>query len=181
MKVTLATVLAVLILAGCSSNPPTTTEQAALQDKSASTLTIMKKLEPTLAPMVADAYGYAVFPSVGKGGLIAGGAHGRGTAYQKGVPVGTVDLTQATIGGQIGGQTYSELVVLQDQAAWERFKSGQLTLETGLSAVALDKSSHQPPKYNNGVVVFTHAEGGLMAEAVIGGQKFEFVQPTTQP
>jgi lipid-binding SYLF domain-containing protein len=173
--------LAVLILAGCSSTPPTTSEQTALQDQSARTLTAMKKLDPTIGQMLQDANGYAVFPSVDKGGLIAGGAYGRGTAYQKGLAVGTVDLTQATIGGQIGGQTYSELVVLQDEAAWERFKAGKLTLETGLSAVVLDKASHQPPRYYNGVVVITHSEGGLMAEAVIGGQQFKFVQPTTMP
>ena len=181
MKVTVSIVLAVLILAGCSYNPPTTSEQTALQDQSAKTLTEMKKLDPAVGPMLRDAYGYAVFPSVDKGGLIAGGARGRGTAYQHGVAVGTVDLMQATIGGQIGGQNYSELIVLQDADAWERFKSGKMTIETGLSAVALDKTSHQPPKYNNGVVVFIHREGGLMAEAVIGGQQFKFVQPTTMP
>lgn len=135
----------------------------------------MKKLDPTLADLLATAYGYAVFPSVGKGGLIAGGAHGRGTVYEHGVAIGYVDLSQATIGGQIGGQTYSELVVLQDQAAMDRFKSGKTTFETSLSAVALDKASARPAQYKNGMIVFTHAEGGLMAEAVIGGQTFTFV------
>ncbi len=178
--------LAAMILAGCSSAPPTEREKMVLDDQAPYTLKMMETRDDGLAPLLANSYGYAIFPNIGKGGLIAGGASGRGVVFERGVQTGYADFSQATIGGQIGGQTVSELVVLEDAAAMERFKSGKLTFETNLSAVALDRGTAHAANYRNGVIAFVHSQGGLMAEATIGGQQFTFIpkgtsMPTTNP
>jgi len=183
--------LVAVTLSGCATAPETKNERTILEDQSEFVLGMMKKQDPELDVFLKDAYAYAVFPTVGKGGLIAGGGYGRGVVYEKGAMSGYADVTQATVGGQIGGQTYSELVVIQDQAAMDRFKTGKLTFETNLSAVALQKGTAQHAKYRNGVVVFTKSQGGLMAEATVGGQQFTYLPasaadghlppPATQP
>ena len=164
------------LVAGCASNtPPTKTEQTALLEKSDATLAAMQKMDPSLKTLLRDAYAYAIFPSASKGGLIAGGAYGRGIVYRHGVATGYADLSQATLGGQIGGQTFSELLVFENQDAFDLFRSGKLTLELNTSAVALDRTTKQRFEYRNGILVFTRPEGGLMAEATVGGQQFTFV------
>src|SRR5262249_5853361 len=79
----------------------------------------LKTLDPSLQQQIASAYGYAIFPAVAKGGAIVGGAYGRGEVYEQGKMVGWADLTQATIGAQLGGQSFSELILFENKAALE--------------------------------------------------------------
>jgi lipid-binding SYLF domain-containing protein len=130
--------------------------------------------DPSLDRFFKDAYGYAVFPSIGKGGFWIGGAHGDGEVYQHGKPIGVTSITQVTVGPQIGGQAYSEIIFFRDQLALDNFKAGNLTFSAQVSAVAATAGAAKNAAYSNGVAVFTVAEGGLMAEATIGGQKFTF-------
>ncbi|MFM7624975.1 MAG: YSC84-related protein [Gammaproteobacteria bacterium] len=140
------------------------------------------------------AYGYAVFPTVGKGALGIGGARGKGRVYAKGVYVGDTTLTQVSIGFQAGGQAYSQIVFFEDERAFREFTSGQFGFGAGVSAVAITaaasatastsgnsagvsggkKDATTTGEYYKGMAVFTIAKGGLMYEAALAGQKFSY-------
>src|SRR5205823_5983244 len=112
--------------------------------------------------------------SVGKGGLIVGGAYGRGAVYEHNNPVGYAELQQGTVGAQIGGQSYRELIVFQNAAAFDRFTSGKLEFSANASAVAIKTGVAAAARYEDGVAIFVDAVSGLMAEASIGGQRFVY-------
>jgi len=130
--------------------------------------------DPGLARVFAQSAGYVVFPTVAKGGFGIGGARGKGYVFQHGQLIGSSTLTQLTIGFQAGGQAYSEVVLLKDQAALDNFKQGKLKLDAQASAVALTERVSADLPYRNGVAIVTMAEGGLMYEASVGGQKLSF-------
>lgn len=156
-------------------------------------------------PFFHTAYGYAVFPSVGKGGFWVGGAYGSGTVFKDGQITGHAKLYQVSFGLQFGGQSYSEIVFFQDKRAYDRFMSGNFELDASASAVALTEGAqanagtsgfrasagdkYVDADYTNGVAVFTVAKGGMMVEAAIAGQKFSVdpvnhqsaAQPTQLP
>jgi len=118
--------------------------------------------------------GYAVFPTVTKGAMGVGAAHGDGEVIVHGAVIGTTSLTQVTIGAQLGGQQYSEIIFFDDKDALESFKGGHFTMSAQVSAVAAAEGASANAKYSSGVAVFTVAKGGLMYEASVGGQKFTF-------
>ncbi|MDQ3209029.1 MAG: lipid-binding SYLF domain-containing protein [Gemmatimonadota bacterium] len=133
-----------------------------------------KEKDPGLTRMFAEAEGYAVFPTVGKGGIGVGAARGKGYVYRRGRLIGRSTLTQVTIGLQLGGQAYSEVVFFKDAAALDNFKGGRLKLDAQASAVALTARASADLAYRDGVAIVTMAKGGLMYEASVGGQKFSF-------
>jgi lipid-binding SYLF domain-containing protein len=139
-----------------------------------------KEKDPGLASVFAGAAGYAVFPTVGKGGIGIGGARGKGYVYERGRLIGRSTLTQVTIGLQLGGQAYSEVVFFKDRAALDNFKLGHLKLDAQASAIALTARASGDLAYRNGVAIVTMAKGGLMYEASVGGQKFSF-KPVAAP
>nr|WP_086941190.1 lipid-binding SYLF domain-containing protein [Thaumasiovibrio occultus] len=138
-----------------------------------------------------SAYGYAVFPTIGKGGFWVGGAFGTGAVFQGGHQTGTSELAELSLGFQFGGQTYSQIIFFQDQRAYERFISGSFEFDAQSSAVAITESasaragtqgrsaqageSQSHAGWVNGMAVFTHGQGGLMIEAALAGQKYNFV------
>ena len=136
-----------------------------------------KKADPEMGKFFNGAYGYAVFPTVGKGGCGIGAARGRGLVYERGAVVGETILTQVTIGAQLGGQTYAEVVFLEDEATMQSFKRGNFALSAQASAVAAASGASANAKYKQGVAVFTMAKSGLMYEASVGGQQFHFLPP----
>jgi lipid-binding SYLF domain-containing protein len=136
-----------------------------------------KEKDPGMAKVFAGAYGYAVFPTVGKGGVGVGAARGKGYVYQRGRLIGRSTLTQVTIGLQLGGQVYSEVVFFKDGAALDNFKKGKLKLDAQASAIALTARASADLGYRKGVAIVTMAKGGLMYEASVGGQKFSY-KPT---
>jgi len=139
-------------------------------------------------------YGYAIFPTVGKGGLGVGGARGIGKVYEQGRYIGDVVLTQLSLGFQAGGQTYSQIVFLQDKRALNEFTGGEFTFGAGVGAVAITASANASAgtagasagvaggkkdatttgEFYRGFAVLTIAKGGLMYEAAVAGQKFSF-------
>lgn len=138
------------------------------------TLSTFEQTDPSLSRFLDSAVGYAVFPSVGKGGAGIGGAYGRGVLFEHGSPIGQATLTQVTIGLQLGGQSYSEILFFESEEAVARFKKGQLAMAAQASAVAAGAGTAANARYARGVAVFTLARRGLMAEASVGGQKFAF-------
>ncbi len=162
------------MIGGCSTAPKTEAKRDALDSSVQSTLDMMRSEDPSFGRFLDDAYAYAVYPTVGKAGLIAGGAYGKGEVYEQGRMIGYSDLTQATVGAQIGGQSYSEVVAFQDKAALDRFIEKEYALEGGISAVALKSGVAKNARFQNGIAVFQYIKGGLMAEAAVGGQRFRF-------
>ncbi len=120
------------------------------------------------------AAGYAVFPNVAKGGLVVGGAGGSGIVFEKGKAVGKTKLSQVTVGAQIGGQAYYEIIYFETAEALAAFKKGEWTMAAQVSAVALKSGASANASYKDGVAVFTLTKGGVMAEASVGGQKFSY-------
>jgi len=158
-------------------------------DEFQTTIDEFKKSEKT-SVFFNEAYGYAVFPTIGKGGLGIGGAFGEGQVYLAGKPTGSVSMAQITIGFQAGGQAFSQIIFLQDKRAYDAFTAGSFAFSVQASAVALTVgasaqagtsgtgavagSTQSKAYYVDGFSVFTLAKGGLMYEASVGGQKFKF-------
>jgi hypothetical protein len=130
--------------------------------------------DPELQKFFDDAYGYAIFPSVTKGGLIVHGASGKGVVFEQGRPIGYSTLSQGGIGATIGGQEYSEVVFFETRSDLADFKGGNAKFSAQASAVATTSGASADAAYSDGVLIFTIAKGGLMLEASIGGQGFSF-------
>ena len=145
-------------------------EKAAVQQAIAG----FKNADSSMKLFFDKAYGYVVFPTVGKGGLIVGGAHGKGYVYEKGQLIGYASMTQVTVGAQVGGQSYREIIFFKDKPTLDDFKAGNFEFAAQASAVAVTEGASKDASYDRGAAVFTMPKGGLMAEATIGGQKFEF-------
>lgn len=145
---------------------------------------------PAVEPFFKSSYGYAIFPTIGKGAVGVGGAYGKGRVYKGATYVGDVSMTQLSIGWQLGGQTYSELIFFENKEAFEKFTKGNFGFDAQASAVAIavgagaqagtegvsanaaDKQSKAV--YVNGLTVFSMQKGGLMYEAALAGQKFTY-------
>jgi lipid-binding SYLF domain-containing protein len=160
----------VMTLAGASH---ATTDQELVANARA-TVTTYEKSDPGLAAWFSRAPGYVVFPGVGKGGFGVGGAHGSGVLFEKGQPIGKASMTQVTIGAQVGGQAFSEVIFFETPQALASFTNGNFEFAAAVSAVALKSGASNEAKYKNGVAVFTATKGGMMLEASIGGQKFKY-------
>jgi lipid-binding SYLF domain-containing protein len=157
------------------------------------TITLFKNAGQS-AGFFQNCYGYAVFPTIGKGGFVVGGAHGNGHVYARGKYVGDTSMTQVSVGLQAGGQAYSQIVFFEDQRAYDEFTKGDFEFGADVSAVAITaaagasagttganadasggmKDARTAGKYYKGVAVFTIVKGGAMYQATVAGQKFSF-------
>ena len=168
---------AVTVMATLSScaTAPTSAEGKTELDRDVNTaLAKAKAQDPTLQAFLDKAYGYAIFPDIGKGAVGVGGAYGRGELFERGEKIGYCDLSQATIGFQLGGQVYTEIIAFESKAVLENFKNGSLRFAGQATAVALKAGAGSNAQYIDGVRVLTVSEEGLMFEAAIGGQTFSF-------
>ena len=146
------------------------------------------------AQFVNSAYGYAVFPTIAKGGMGVGAARGKGRVYEQGKPIGEVTMTQLSVGAQLGAQGFSEMIFFEDQRALREFTRGEFEFGADASAIAITasagakastagssagasggkKDAKTVGRYNKGMATFTVAKGGLMYEATVSGQKFKY-------
>lgn len=165
--------LAALCMLVCAA-PAIAGWDANLDKKAQEAIREFKKVDPGMRSFFNKAYGFAVFPTVGKGAIWIGGAHGKGLVYRKGRVIGKTSLSQATIGFQLGGQAYREIIFFEDKRTLDRFKKGNFAFSGQASAVAAASGASADVDFAGGVAVFTMAKGGLMFEASIGGQKFTF-------
>lgn len=147
-----------------------------LSDETQSAKADFLKKDETLKRLFESASGYAIFPKVAKGGLGVGAARGTGQVFEKGndKPLGEAKLTQISYGLQAGGQVYTEIIFFEDKTSLDNFKKGNFEFSAQASAVAVTAGVGQNAKYEKGVMVLTMAKGGLMYEASVGGQKFNF-------
>jgi lipid-binding SYLF domain-containing protein len=165
----------------------------AFADNYADTIALFKHAGAS-AGFFKSSYGWAVFPTIGKGGFIAGAARGKGRVYQQGRYVGHTTMTQLSVGFQLGLQAYSEIIFFQTSPDLARFKSGKFALGaqvsaavitagvsasastagSGASASGTKKKALTTGHYQDGIAVFTIAKGGLMYEAAVTGQRFSY-------
>ena len=163
-------------------------------DKFTDTIQVFKKSK-AVQPFFKNAYGYAVFPTIGKAGFVIGGSYGTGQVYKGGKVTGEASVIKGSIGFQLGAQAFSEMIFFEDKRAYDDFTSGEFEFDATASAVAITAGAQAKAgtegstagasagpatgkqaktSYYKGMAVFVHAKGGLMYEASIGGQKFTF-------
>jgi lipid-binding SYLF domain-containing protein len=152
-----------------------------LQAESKQAIANFKEKDSTLETFFANSAGYAVFPDVGKGGFVVGGARGKGIVYQNDKVIGRATMTQASIGAQVGGQTFAQVIFFETPASLNDFKAGKFEMSADVSAVAAAEGASKSAKYKQGVAVFTLPKKGLMAQASVGGQKFKFEPVNLEP
>jgi lipid-binding SYLF domain-containing protein len=182
---------AILTLAVCAA--ATLSGAAATADSYGDTVDLFKAAG-TSSRFFDNCYGYAVFPTIGKGAIGIGGAHGKGRVFEHGKAVGSSSMTQLSIGFQLGGEAFSQIVFFQDERAFREFTRGQFEFGAGVSAVVITaaasgsagssgasagasggkKDATTAGKYHKGMAVFTIVKGGAMYELSVSGQKFKY-------
>ena len=171
----LMAIVAIIAFAGIVPARAARQDQAAKDAKDvADAIALFKQSDKLLPKWFETSYGYVVFPNIVKGGAGIGAASGGGRVFEKNVYVGDARVTQVSIGAQLGGQSFSEVIFFETKDALDRFKQDRFEMTAGLSAVAAAEGASKDAKYTQGVAVFTVAKKGLMAEASVGGQKFKF-------
>ncbi len=178
VAVVIAGVLLVASLSGCSSYSMaggTTNLAQHYAVRSGETIRMFLDADPSLERFFKEAHGYAVFPQVTKGALGIGAAHGEGgVVYERGRITGLSELTQITLGFQIGGHGFAEIIFFQDKTALEDFKRGDAKFSANASAAIARSGAGAASDFSQGAAVFILSHGGLMLEAAIGGQKFSY-------
>src|SRR3954471_13219861 len=134
----------------------------------------LEKKDPGLGTFLDKAYAYVVFPSVGKAAAVVGGAYGRGLVFEKGQPAGYATIAQFTLGVQLGGETFSEVIAFESKQTFDRFKKGRYAWAANASAVLVKAGAAATANYEKGAACFVYSDGGMMLEAAVGGQKFNF-------
>ena len=154
-------------------------------------------VDADIGEMVSSAYGYALFPTIGKAGFLIGGAYGKGRVYEQDKYIGNTEMMQATIGFQLGASGFSEVIFFEDKRALDEFTSGNFEFGADAQVTAITAAAQASAKtsgssatasggknnaaiasagYNKGMATFTITKGGLMYEVSIGGQKFNFTK-----
>jgi lipid-binding SYLF domain-containing protein len=134
------------------------------------------KKDGLMKSLFDNSYGYVIFPNVGKGAIGVGGAAGNGIVFEKGNTIGKAKMKQVTIGFQFGGQAYREVIFFENKEGLDRFKEDKFEFSAQASAVAVTEGASANVKYRDGVMIFSQQKGGLMYEASIGGQKFDYTK-----
>lgn len=165
---------AALALAGCESATPS--DPQVYNDQAKLTLEQMEHTDAGLQGALSNAYGYVLFPDVGKAAVGIGGANGRGVVYEEGRPIGYATLTQGSVGLQLGGETYAELIIFKSSDAMASFRNGDLTLGADASATILKDGAGAALQFKHGTAVLVQPKGGLMAGVSINGQTIHFVR-----
>jgi lipid-binding SYLF domain-containing protein len=173
MKTSMAVMLAISV-AACAGAPRTATQRENLEESARITLSRMETRDPGLRRLLEDAPGYVVFPTIGKGGAIIGGAFGRGVLFENNRPSGYVELSQASIGAQLGGQTFAELLVVRDANTLRKLKGGTFELGADASVVALTAGAAGSTSLDDDTTVFVMPLGGLMVDLSVSGQQITY-------
>jgi lipid-binding SYLF domain-containing protein len=149
-------------------------DDASLVSDARATIAMFRKKDANIEKFFSSAAGYVVFPTIAKGGFVVGGAGGDGVLFVGGHPAGKSSMGQASVGFQLGGQTYSEIIFFENASTLSEFRKGNFALAAQASAVALSAGAAASANYENGVAIFTATKTGLMYEASVGGQKFGY-------
>jgi len=157
---------------GCASSPKTATQKAELHEDADRAVADMTARDPALRPLLDQSAAYIVFPEVKQGGFVVGGAGGKGVLFEKGKPAGFAELSQASVGAQVGGQKYSEIVVIRDQFALDRVRASNFDLGAQASAVIVKSGAAASTRFNeSGLAVFVQPTAGAMLNVSLTGQR----------
>ncbi|MFI2742158.1 YSC84-related protein [Zhouia sp. PK063] len=167
------TVACLFMFIGLSVNAQTSKDQKIINDAATAKAKLIAE-DPGLTSFFSDAAGYVIFPNVGKGGFIIGGASGNGVVYDHGTKIGMADLKKLNVGLQAGGQAIIEVIFFKTASDLNHFKEGNFEFSAEASAVAVKSGKAVNAQYKDGVAVFALPKAGLMADASVGGQKFEY-------
>ena len=173
MKVFKSIMVLCLIMLVSSATGQTQKDNKLIEDAKTAKETLLKT-DSSLERFFKDSAGFVIFPNVGKGGFIIGGASGNGVVYEKSKAIGMADLKKLNIGLQAGGQAIIEVIFFETSVDLDRFKAGKFEFAAEASAVALKSGIAVNAKYKDGVAVFALPKAGLMADASVGGQKFSY-------
>lgn len=164
-----------LCIVGCATAPDTTAGRNNLEASARDTVNAMIRRDPGLQTVLNRSAGYVVFPKVGKGGALIGGAFGQGVLFERGQRTGFVKLEQASIGAQLGGETFAELLVLQDAAVVRDVKDGDLTLGADAGVTVLTAGAAATTEFNRGIAAFVMPLGGMMVDVSVSGQRIQYI------
>ncbi|HUO06929.1 MAG TPA: hypothetical protein VM008_01240 [Phycisphaerae bacterium] len=169
-------VFAALMLGACGStpNPGDSADRQELRDQVKAAIHDFKVTDPSIQRFFDTAYAYVVFPEVVTAAVGVGGAHGNGEVFEKGKFIGYADVSQGSIGAQLGAQKYAEILFFQNEGSFVDFKYSTMEFDARATAVAASAGAAAAADYRRGVITFTLPESGLMAQAAIGGQKFRY-------
>lgn len=174
--VVLSASVSTLPISGCGSVPDTAEGMQAKREEvvpeARRTLETMMSKDPSIEKAMSDAYGYAVFPTVASGAFILGGEGGDGVVFEGDTPWGLAKVAKGSIGAQIGGETYSELVIFKNREAFNTFTAGDFSFSAAATATAAKSGAAAAAPISNDMIVLVSTKGGLMASAAIGGQNF---------
>jgi lipid-binding SYLF domain-containing protein len=173
MKILKSITFATLLFLAVGVNAQTTKDKKIIKDSEKAKEKLMT-MEVGLDQFFTNSAGYVIFPNVGKGGFIIGGASGNGVVYENGTMVGMADLKKLSVGLQAGGQAITEVIFFETADDLAEFKDGDFEFSAEASAVALKSGIAVNAKYRDGVAVFALPKAGLMADASVGGQKFDY-------
>ncbi len=173
-KTATLSMLLALIVTGIPAMAQLSSKEKQVNSDAADAFDEFIRVDGLMKNLFNNAYAYVIFPNVGKGAIGIGGATGNGAVYQNGELIGTARMIQLTIGFQWGGQAYREVIFFENSDALDRFKESRLELSAQASAVAATAGAAANVKYADGVMIFTQIKGGLMYEASVGGQKFDY-------
>ena len=173
MKILKSITFTTLLFLAIGLNAQSNKDQKIIKDANKAKDKLMK-MEVGLDQFFTNSAGYVVFPNVGKGGFIIGGASGNGVVYENGIIIGMADLKKLSVGLQAGGQAITEIIFFETEADLAEFKEGDFEFSAEASAVALKSGIAVNAKYRDGVAVFALPKAGLMADASVGGQKFAY-------
>ncbi len=165
--------LLLIFFMGSMVTAQTSEQKEIISDAERAKETLIQK-DPEVKNLLENSVGYAIFPNVGKGAYIVGGASGNGAVYEGGELIGMADLKQLDVGLQLGGQAFIQVLLFRTQDTLDRFKEGKYKLSGNASAVALDKGRAQSIEFMDGVGVITMPKAGAMLEISVGGQRFNF-------
>jgi lipid-binding SYLF domain-containing protein len=166
------TILVPLLLAAVSSTFTACAED--LEAKSTEAVQNFKKTDPGLTKFFDKAAGYAILPSVGEGGFIIGGQRGDGLVYEKDKLVGKVTMSEVSLGAQVGGGSFAELIFFETPEALKDFQQSQWVMSAKAKAAVAASGVAENAKYDQGVAIFTLPKSGVMVAAALGGQKFKY-------
>lgn len=173
MRSTVLLAATLLSAAGITTGAPAV-RTSDLGPDCATTIANFKSHDPSMHKFFETSAGYAVFPTITKAAIGIGGAHGDGLLFHHGHTIGQTDVSQVSVGLQLGAQGYSEIIFFETEEALNSFKNGNFSLDARASAVAVTSGVSADAKFSNGIAIFTATKGGLMYEASVGGQKFSY-------
>jgi lipid-binding SYLF domain-containing protein len=178
VQICLAGLFIIILFSGCSTVPSQPGGREVLSAEVQQAIAVMKEKDAGINRFFERSYGYAVLPKVFKGAFLVGGAHGRGEVFEQGKMVGYCSMGQATLGFSFGGEFFREIVFFRDKEDLDKFKPSEYTFSAQVTGVALTAGAAAKADYKAGMAVFITTDKGLMVDASLGGQKFNYVSKT---